>query len=525
MSRLTLSVVLGLLVITLKAEDVETNPGPRLPKYPKQPFMEALTNLIESIAASNTGAPIWIAGDFNLPDIKWDTDQVIKHQYPKDSTRHSQLWFNTTTKRICHRKTRSYAKAKRTQKERDWKRYRKLKKEAQTSCRKAYNKYLNDIISSEPGASKRLGAIIKAKRCDQTGVASLEEGQQLFTDPKTKADLLNRQFASVFTRDSASTLPDLGPSPHPAMNDISVNTNGIVKLLKNLNPYKASRPDGVPAKLLKELAEEVAPAITFLYLASLDQGGIEDKGQTDPILLDFAKSFDKVSHRLLLHKMQHYGIRGHTLRWVEEFLSGRSQQVLVDGKISSRANVKSGVPQGSVLGSLLFLIFINDLPDCIKTSKTRLFADDCVLYKRISSKDDATPLQGNLDSLQKWERTWCMQFHPAKCQVIRVTKKRKPFSFPYHIHETLLEEVSSARYLGLHVDNKLSFNSHVDITSKKANSIRAFLQRNFNHCCKKIEEMTYKTYVRPIVEYAAASWDPHTRRNINRIEQMQCCTL
>ena len=218
--------------------------------------------------------------------------------------------------------------------------------------------------------------------------------------------------------------------------------------------------------------------------------------------------------------MQHFGVRGRTLKWVEDFLTGHTQQVLVDGKVNSQANVESGVPQGSVLGPLLFLVFINDLPDCIKTSTTRLFADDCVLYKRICSHNDAVQLQEDLESLQKWERTWLMQFHPAKCQVIRVTKKSKPISFDYNIHGTTLKEVSSARYLGLHVDDNLNFNTHVDIISKKANSTLAFLWRNFNHCSRKIKEMTYKAYARPITVYAVA-WDLHTVTNNRKVEQVQ----
>ena len=139
---------------------------------------------------------------------------------------------------------RSYKKAKRTNKDRDWKRYRRLKKQAQTTCRQAYNKYINDVICSEPGASRRLGAFIKANRCDQTGVAPLKEGNLLHSDPKAKADVLNRQFASVFTSYYTSDLLDLGPSPYPPMNEIIINNQGIVKLLKNLNPHKGGYRTG-----------------------------------------------------------------------------------------------------------------------------------------------------------------------------------------------------------------------------------------------------------------------------------------
>ncbi len=249
--------------------------------------------------------------------------------------------------------------------------------------------------------------------------------------------------------------------------------------------------------------------------------GIEEKGQTDLILLDFSKAFDKVLHRLLLHKIEHYGVRGCTLRWIKDFLSNRTQKVLVDGQASNEAHVTSGVPQGSVLGPLLFLAFINDLPDCVKGSSTILFADDCVLYKRITSLTDAASLQDDFDALQTWEKTWMMQFHPSKCQVVRITHKRKPVITSYHIHGQVLEEVSSAKYLGLNVDSKLNFNAHVDITAKKANATRAFLGRNISQCSRSIKEATYKTYVRPIVEYASAVWDPHTQRNCNKIEQVQ----
>ena len=126
--------------------------------------------------------------------------------------------------------------------------------------------------------------------------------------------------------------------------------------------------------------------------------------------MDFAKAFDKVPHRRLLHKLDYYGIRGSTHIWISSRLSGRSQQVVLDGQASDPVPVLSGVPQGSVLGPILFLIFINDLPDDIKSSVC-LFADDCVLYRNIHSLQDCLILQEDLDSLGLWAAKWQMKFN------------------------------------------------------------------------------------------------------------------
>ena len=115
---------------------------------------------------------------------------------------------------------------------------------------------------------KKFWSHVKSKRCEATGVSPLKQNGITHINPKAKANILNNQFASVFTIDGTSDLPDLGPSPYPSMEDITITNQGIVKLLKNLNPHKATGPDGVPAKLLKVVAEEIAPAITLLYQAS-----------------------------------------------------------------------------------------------------------------------------------------------------------------------------------------------------------------------------------------------------------------
>ena len=127
---------------------------------------------------------------------------------------------------------------------------------------------------------------------------------------------------------------------------------------------------------------------------------LEYKSQTGVVFLDFAKALDKESHQGLLRKAYYYGIRGHTFKWIESFLNDRSQQVVIDGHLSIDAKITSGVPQGSLLGPLLFLIYINDLPNCVQNSVCRLFADDCSLYQRIRSCQDNNKLQADLDQLR-----------------------------------------------------------------------------------------------------------------------------
>jgi hypothetical protein len=146
--------------------------------------------------------------------------------------------------------------------------------------------------------------------------------------------------------------------------------------------------------------------------------------QTDVLVMDFSKAFDKVSHCLLVHKLDHYGIRGKTNTWIHNCLSERSQAVVVDGEKSSYIDVDSGVPQGSVLGPSLFLFYINDMLRCLK-STVRLFADDTIAYLAVTSEADAVNLhvQSNLNKLGIWEKKWKMEFHPDKCNVLTISKK------------------------------------------------------------------------------------------------------
>ena len=193
----------------------------------------------------------------------------------------------------------------------------------------------------------------------------------------------------------------------------------------------------------------------------------------------------------------------------------------IDGHFSIDAKITFGVPQGSFLGPLLLLIYINDLPNCVQNSVCRLFADDCILFQRIRSCHDSNKLQADLDQLKKWESIWLMESHTSNCQVISITNKVKPIIGKYQIHDHILEQVNCAKYIGIHVDSKLAFNTHVDAIVKKANSTHAFLARNIHRCCRKVKQMAYTTYIRSTVEYASPVLDPHTKRNTNKIEMVQ----
>ena len=167
--------------------------------------------------------------------------------------------------------------------------------------------------------------------------------------------------------------------------------------------------------------------------------------------MDFAKAFDNVSHKRLLYKLNYYGIRGSTHKRIASWFSVRYQKVVLDGQASDSVPVLSGVPQGSVLGPVLFLIFINDLPDNIRSS-VRLFADDCVLYRNINSLTDCQILQEDQNSLAQWETDWQMKFNVAKCHSMMVTRHlpSNQIHFSYSIHQQTLEQVRSAPWTYYH---------------------------------------------------------------------------
>ena len=239
--------------------------------------------------------------------------------------------------------------------------------------------------------------------------------------------------------------------------------------------------------------------------------------QTDIAILDFSKAFDTVPHDRLLHKLESYGVRGPLLQWTEDFLCTRKMRVVVDGESSSETDVLSGVPQGTVLGPLLFLVIINDLPDCVK-STTRLFADDCLLYRAINCLADHLALQDDLKKLEEWAKDWGMSFNAKKCYILSLRQKT---TFYYQLNDTILQEVKTNPYLGLNISNDLSWTNHINGVCKKASATLGFLRRNLHNCPKETRRAAYVSLVRSLLEYGSTIWDPYIQGDIDNLEKIQ----
>ena len=246
-----------------------------------------------------------------------------------------------------------------------------------------------------------------------------------------------------------------------------------------------------------------------------------DKGiPTDVVYLDFAKAFDKVPTERLLKKVGKHGIGGRIGNWIRAWLTGRRQRVTVNGKMSGWQRVISGVPQGSVLGPVLFLIFINDL-DHMATKKQLLlkFADDTKVAQQIESARDAEELQECLNKLNKWAADWGMQFNTAKCHVMHVGRNN-----PKHVYNmggTILEQTEAERDIGVIVTNNLKPSQQCKKAAQTASTVLSQILRAFHFRDMHVFLRLYNQYVRPHLEFAVPAWSPWTQEDRERLEKVQ----
>ena len=552
-------------------------------------------------------------------NIKMKIMEVREKFIPKNNTADAPSWkskhqypLSSETRNAMKHKNRLYrwwicsSEAERTTQ--NWIDYAKARNRVNTLIRKDKRKFEQGIARDGKLKPKLFWSYARKKLKTKVGVApllaDLKNQESLVFDDKGKADLLQDQFSSVFTKESLHDIPSFCPRSHIKLGTIVIQVEDVVKKLKGLNTNKSSGPDEIHPKLISELAEILSEPLTILLNSSLRSGKIPKEWKTavisavfkkgsrsiagnyrpisltcvlcrimefflkdaimthlldngllssrqhgfingrstvtqlltyleicakkvangevvDVVYLDFQKAFDTVPHARLIKKLSSYGIDGELLTWIAEYLNDRSQIVRVNGESSKSASVLSGIPQGTVLGPLLFVIYINDILDNVD-SDGLLFADDAKIFRSILCKEDSLKLQGDIAKLEEWSDQWLLKFHPDKCHLLTLGKLENiMYCHRYQVGGIEIEHTFEEKDLGLVIDSELTFADHIAQKVKKANSIVGIIRRSFASLQKDTFVKLYTAFVRPHLEYGQAIWAPHLRKYVKLIEDVQ----
>ena len=252
---------------------------------------------------------------------------------------------------------------------------------------------------------------------------------------------------------------------------------------------------------------------------------VKNRKFIDIIYLDFKKAFDSLVHPKVIAKIASYGVNYELLSWIQAFLTGRSQRVVIENVLSNPIAVGSGVVQGSVLGPLIFILFINDIVDCLDTDEVNpttccIFADDMKLYSAYEAATDSSSLSNTLKNIESWSHKWQLPINPEKSLLMQVgsSKHDRP---KYFICDKLIAPSDLIRDLGITYDSKLCFHDYINEIVGRAYQRVNLLFRSFVSQNVSILTRAFLTYVRPILEYCTSIWSPHKSYLIDKIERVQ----
>ena len=444
----------------------------------------------------------------------------------------------------------------------------------------------------------------------------IDEQHHEYTSSRSKADRLAEFFSakcSLGDRDlTDQDLPDQASSK-PAVSsfaNVHFRVATVKRHLSRLDVSKATGPDGIPARVLKECAVELAAPLSSLFslcfrtgiqptmwkiahvvpvhkkasrstiknyrpvsLLSICSKVMEDivnhqlvnylekyqllsnrqfgfrrglgtadlltalqhqwvctvgeGGCVQVLAVDIAGAFDKVSHPGLLWKLQRAGVQGKALRWLHDYLNQRRLKVVVGGKCSQPHFIKAGVPQGSILGPTLFLMYVNDAETCLSPgTQMAVYADDTTLYSLVRSTDtiqqQATSLQESLDALHAWGLKWRVSFEPSKSQYLSVSNRIDPWPHPCPTFGgTSVSREKSLKLLGVTFDSRLSFSEHLRQVSLRANSRLGFLRKASKYLDTAGKLATYRGFIRPLLEYAHLAWIGAAKSHLQQLDRVQ----
>ena len=535
------------------------------------------------------------------------------------------IWMKPATQRLIQRKHRAHTKLLNTKSETDRAAYKVARNKVTSGTRADRLAFERNICKEIKNNNKIFWRYVNSSRLTRAAIPDLEDKDGVkVSDDKGKAELLNHQFSSVFTKEDTSNIPTQAEIPLTSfLSDLTITPEMMKKKLDKLRTDKSCGPDGVHPLVLKKLSPTLSKPLSKIFNISLTTGtvptiwkqgtvtaifkkgkkslpgnyraitltsivckllenfitefiakhlarnGALDKAQhgftphkstvtnliealniwtealahnlpVDIIYLDFEKAFDKVPHERLLHQLHRHGIRGNLLEWIRSYLHNRTQQVRVNGEFSATAPVLSGVPQGSVLGPALFLIFVADA-SAIVQNFVSLYADDTKLFSYIMDaagalEYTATSLQLDLNALAVWCDLMQMSYNIDKCHSLHLGKRNQRYnyslpkmtnikhsansiSYDYTFHE--LQKVTEEKDLGVIVDENLNFRKHISGKIAKANSLVFLIKHTFKHLNADMFKMLFKSLVRPHLEYASTVWSPYYKTDIENLEKVQ----
>lgn len=256
---------------------------------------------------------------------------------------------------------------------------------------------------------------------------------------------------------------------------------------------------------------------TSIFLNNMESGF-----QTDVIYTDFSKAFDILPHSIILLKLEKYGFPRSFIKWIGSYLNGRTYSVVFRSSVSNPFTANSGVPQGSHLGPLLFILSVNDVGSFINHSNIKIYADDMKIFKKITSMGDATLLQSDLNNFFSWCTINNLLLNVSKCAQVTYSRRSINFNFTYSINNSNLSKTQSIRDLGVLFDSKLNFRAHYESIIHKANSMLGFVKRWSREFKDPYTlKSLYTSLVRPNLEYASQVWSPFYQIHENRIESIQ----
>ena len=521
-------------------------------------------------------------------------------------------WYNSRLRLLKRQVKRKYDQAKASNFGPEaWASFCQLRNSYQEQLKLAerdYNDKLRNDLNNSSKNNKCWWRTVKyfLKRNQSSNIPSLIHNGNIISDSASKAEIFNFYFLQQCNIDSSTvTPPGIADPPHSCLDSITITESEVLETLLSLDTTKASGPDNVSTKLLKEAAPAISYSLTKLFNLSLakkqfpsswkkanvtplykkgseslcnnyrpisllsctgkvfekivfkhvfnffrenliisaHQSGfipgdstvnqllvlyhqlclaVDKQKEVRIVFLDISKAFDKVWHSSLLHKLRKAGITGNLFHWFSDYLQNRSQRVVINGQSSSWGSVLAGVPQGSVLGPLLFLIFINDIVDIVR-SEIKMFADDTCLYLTVENPLIASEtLNSDLSDIEQWSNDCLVTFNAQKTESMLISRKTKSPNHPAILFQGhVLDDVSKHKHLGVTLRSDLRWNDHIsEIVTKSSKLINIMKTLQFSLDRQTLETI-YISFIRPILEYASPVWSGCTESDAKRLEDIQ----